>query len=161
MNPYELLDLDAGANVHVLTDALRAAMEAATEDAQREQLARVWEEVTQNAQTRLEYALLAGPELRACKPKDLQTSGQQGKVGRKRKTKDAALQARDALAADLIPLPSLLDLLEQHVARESGNVTAQRHADMQLHAAAFGTALVPALAWDSDPILNKLTTGGR
>jgi hypothetical protein len=155
MNPYELLNLDAGANVQVLTEALRGAMEAATDHAQREQLARVWEDVTQNAQARLEYALLAGPDLRVCKPNDHQVGATQARVTRKRKTKDGAVQARDELAADLIPLPSLLDLIEQYA-------TGSREcASAQLHACPFGTEFVPIPAWENDPVLNKLTAGAR
>jgi hypothetical protein len=97
MNPYEVLDLDPNSDAATLTHALRAAVEEQPDPAKKQALAELWEEVTQNPAKRLEYALLAGPDYRACKPRDAAVahSGHAApKRTRRRKASDADERAR-------------------------------------------------------------------
>ena len=64
MNPFEQYDLDPRAGIAAITRRLKELAEDARDDAERERIRQVWEELTLHPARRLRAALFAHPETR-------------------------------------------------------------------------------------------------
>ena len=98
VNPFERYDIDPLAGPAAITERLRELVEAADDDAERDALRAVWEELTTHPKRRLAHALDALPETRAA-------------LGTPPAAPAAAAEPLTLTPADLVSPPSVLEAL--------------------------------------------------